>query len=130
MVTALYASLAALWIYYLALKVIKVRRKERIAYGDQKIDALIKARSAHSNAVENSLIILLLLFALEFNGAPIILIHIVGVLFLIGRVFHAQAMLEFNLKKRTFSMVLTLLVALFLVVANLIYLPYEKLFSF
>ena len=130
MVTALYASLAALWIYYLALKVIKVRRKERIAYGDQKIDALIKARSAHGNAVENSLIILLLLFALEFNGAPIILIHIVGVLFLIGRVFHAQAMLEFNLKKRTFSMVLTLLVALFLVVANLIYLPYEKLFSF
>jgi len=130
MVTALYASLAALWIYYLALKVIKARRKNKVAYGDQKVDALIKARAAHSNAVENSLIILLLLFALEFNGAPVFWIHIFGVLFLIARVFHAQAMLEFNLKKRTFSMVLTLSVALFLVVANLLYLPFEKLFSF
>ena len=129
MITAFYASLAALWIYSLTFKVIKARRKNKVAFGDNQVDELLRARSAHSNAVENSLIILLLLFALEFNGGYTWLIHLFGLTLLIGRYIHGNAMLAHDLKKRVLGMQFTVFTALGLVISNLLFLPYAKLFS-
>jgi len=130
MISAFYALLAALWIYLLTFNVIKARRRNKVAYGDNQVDELIRARAAHSNAVENSLIILVLLFALELNGAYAWLIHGFGITLLIGRILHAKAMLANTMKNRVLGMQLTIFTAIGLVISNIIFLPYDKLFSF
>lgn len=42
MITALYAALAALWIYFLTFKVIKARRTHKVPYGDNRVDENIR----------------------------------------------------------------------------------------
>ena len=130
MLTALYASLAALWIYFLTFKVIKARRTYRVAYGDNQVEELIRARSAHTNAIENSLIILVLLFMLELNGGNLWLIHLFGISLIVGRLIHGKAMLAHNLKQRVLGMQFTIFAAIGLIISNLIFLPYGKLFLF
>ena len=78
MITSLYASLSALLIVRLSLSVIKLRRKNRISVGDGGNEELQLAIRTHSNAVEYIPITLLLLLMLELNGAPKILIHLLG----------------------------------------------------
>lgn len=130
MISALYAALIALWIYTLTFKVIKARRTNKVAYGDNQVDELIRARAAHSNAVENSLLILVLLFALELNGGFVWLIHLFGVALLAGRMIHGKAMLANDLKKRVLGMQITIFTGMGLIIANLVFLPFEKLFLF
>ncbi|MGZ8239642.1 MAG: MAPEG family protein, partial [Methylobacter sp.] len=90
MITAIYASLSALLIVRLSLSVIKLRRKNRVSVGDGGNEALQLAIRAHSNAVEYIPIALMLLLMLELNGAPKILIHILGATLLTGRILHAM----------------------------------------
>lgn len=85
--------------------------------------------AAQSNAVEYIPIALLLLFVLEDNGANVMLVHILGFLLIIGRVIHAQALLTGNLRTRVLGMQITIWVIVGLAIANLIFLPYEKLIS-
>ena len=130
MVSALYTVLAATWIYFLTLKVIKMRRSNKVPFGDNNVDALVRARAAHSNAVENSLIIIILLFTLELNGGYIWLIHLWGITFMIGRFIHGNAMLAHDLKKRVLGMRFTIFTGVSLIISHLFFLPYDKLFSF
>ena len=92
MITSLYTSLSALLIVWLSLSVIKLRRKNRISIGDGGIEELQLAIRTHSNAVEYIPIALLLLLTLELNGAPKILIHLLGATLIIGRIFHAMGL--------------------------------------
>jgi len=78
MITSLYASLLALLVVRLSLSVIKLRRKNRIIVGDGGNEELQLAIRTHANALEYIPITLLLLLTLELNGAPKILIHILG----------------------------------------------------
>lgn len=130
MISALYAALVSLWIYTLTFKVIKARRKNKVAYGDNDVDELVRTRSAHANAVENSMVILVLLFALEFNGGYVWLIHLFGIALLIGRLLHGKAMLAYDLKKRVLGMQFTIFTGIGLIIANLIFLPFEQLLTF
>ncbi|MBA5761324.1 MAPEG family protein [Vibrio sp. 404] len=127
MITALYASLLALLMMWLAVQVIKQRHKSRVAYADGGIDELKIARSAQGNAAEYIPITLILLALIEHNGANVLLIHGLGILFLVGRVIHAKAILAENIKGRVTGMKLTFAVMFALVVLNLIYLPFDKL---
>lgn len=130
MIAALYASIITVWIYFLTFKVIKARQKNKVAYGDNNVDELLIARSTHSNAVENSIIILILLLLLELNGGYLWLVHLFGITLLVGRFLHANGMLKQALKKRVLGMQLTIFTAAGLVISNIIFLPYDKLFSF
>jgi len=127
MTSAIYASISAVIIGWLALNVVKLRRKHRINIGDGDNKELMCAREAHYNAVENIPITLLLLFALEFNGAALILVHLFGLAFITGRIFHARAMIDKNLKRRVIGMQVTFYTILGLAIANVLYLPYEKI---
>jgi uncharacterized protein len=100
MITSLYASLSALLIVRLTLSVIKLRRKNRISVGDGGNEELQLAIRTHANAVEYIPIALLLLLKLELNGAPKILIPILGSTLLIGRIIHAMGLSAKNLNKR------------------------------
>ncbi|HHX8331687.1 MULTISPECIES: MAPEG family protein [Vibrio] len=127
MITALYASILAILIIWLAVQVIKQRRLNQIAYADGGVEALQIARSAQSNATEYIPITLILMALLESNSAYPTWIHLTGIIFVIGRIIHARGILKEDLKRRVRGMQVTFLVILSLVVLNMIYLPYDKL---
>ncbi|CAM2787052.1 MAPEG family protein [Vibrio mytili] len=127
MITALYACILACLLIWLAIQVIKQRRANKVVYADGGVDALIIARSAQSNASEYVPITLILMALLEYNGAAPVWIHLTGVIFVIGRIMHAKAILQDRLKGRVKGMQLTFLIMASLVVLNLIFLPYDKM---
>ncbi|WP_282150098.1 MAPEG family protein [Vibrio diabolicus] len=121
MITALYASILAILIIWLAVQVIKQRRLNQVAYADGGVEALQIARSAQIP------ITLILMALLESNSAYPTWIHLTGIIFVIGRIIHARGILKEDLKRRVRGMQVTFLVILSLVVLNMIYLPYDKL---
>jgi uncharacterized membrane protein YecN with MAPEG domain len=122
MITSIYASLSALLIVRLSVAVIKLRRKNRVSVGDGGNEELQLAIRTHSNAVEYIPIALLLLLTLELNGAPQILIHILGVTLLTGRILHAMGLSAKDLKKRVLGMRITIYLIICLAVLNILFL--------
>ena len=129
MITALYASLLMLLIIWLTFEVIKQRRNGQVAYADGGVKALQIARSAHGNAIETIPISLILMLLLEFNEGSIYLIHIAGLMLVVGRILHGTGILKENMTKRKFGMIMTLLSQVTLVICNFIYIPYGQLIS-
>lgn len=127
MITALYASILAGLLVGLAFQVIKQRRINHVAYSDGGVKALQIARSAQGNASDYIPITLILMALLEYNGAQPVWIHLTGIIFVIGRLIHAVAIIKESFKGRVKGMQLTFLVIAALMVLNLIYLPYGKL---
>jgi hypothetical protein len=127
MITALYACVLAVLLVWLAIQVIKQRRVNKVAYADGGVEALKIVRTAQSNASEYVPITLILMALLEFNGAKPVWIHLTGVIFVIGRIIHARGILKESFQGRVKGMQLTFLIIASLVVLNLIYLPYGKL---
>ena len=126
MITSIYTSLAALLIVRLTLSVIKLRRKNRISVGDGGNEELQLAIRTHANAVEYIPITLLLLLTLELNGAPKILIHILGSTLLIGRIFHAMGLPAKNLQKRVLGMQITIYLLIALAILNILFLAFAE----
>lgn len=127
MITALYASVLAVLLVWLAIQVIKQRRVNKVAYADGGVESLQIVRTAQSNASEYIPITLILMALLELNGAKPVWVHLTGVIFVIGRIIHARGILKQSFKGRVKGMQLTFLIIAALVVLNLIYLPYDKL---
>ncbi|EGA71622.1 glutathione S-transfersae-like protein [Vibrio sinaloensis DSM 21326] len=127
MVTALYASILAALMIWLSIQVIKQRRKAQVKYADGGVDALQVARSAHGNAVDYVPITLIMMALLEYNGASLWMVHLCGVAFIIGRIMHAKSILADKLKGRITGMKLTYLVMVALIVLNIVYLPFERM---
>ncbi|TKF05160.1 MAPEG family protein [Vibrio kanaloae] len=128
MITALYAALLTVLMIWLAIEVIKQRRINLIAHADGGVESLQVVRSAQSNAMDYIPITVILMGFLEMNGANVWFIHVLGVAFLLGRVIHAKGILAKNLKGRKVGMVLTLICMISLIVLNLVYLPFDKMF--
>lgn len=121
MITSIYASLLALLIVRLSLSVIKLRRRNRIIVGDGGNEELQLAIRTHANALEYIPITLLLLLTLELNGAPKILIHILGSTLLVGRIFHAVGFPAKNLKRRVLGMQITIYLLIALAMLNILF---------
>jgi len=126
MITSIYASLAVLLIVRLSISVIKLRRKNRITVGDGGNEELQLAIRTHSNAVEYIPIALLLLLTLELNGAPKILIHLLGATLIIGRIFHAMGLPAKNLKRRVLGMQITIYLLIALAILNILFLAFSE----
>ena len=129
MVSALYASIFTLIIVWLSLNVIKNRRRHKISLGDGGIEELQIAIGTQANAVEYLSFALILLFALELNNANVWLVHCFGMAFIVGRWFHARGLYLKRLKHRVLGMQITIFCLVGLAIANLIYLPYGKIFN-
>ena len=115
MTSVLYASLLALFIVWLSLNVIGKRRQYHISTGHG------------DNHTLNIPIALLLLFALEVNGAHQLVVHGLGLAFVAGRLIHARGLLTEVLSIRVLGMKITLYTLIALAIINLVYLPYIKL---
>lgn len=130
MITSIYASLSALLIARLSLAVIKLRRKNRVSVGDGGNEQLQLAIRTHANAVEYIPITLLLLLMLELNGAPTILIHVLGGTLLVGRILHSMGLPEKDFKKRVLGMQITIYLLIGLAILNILFLAFAGALKF
>ena len=130
MITSIYTSLSALVIVKLAVSIIKLRRKNQVSIGDGGNEALQLAIRTHANAVEWIPIALLLLLTLELNGAPAILIHILGTTLLIGRILHALGLPAKDFKKRVLGMQITIYLLIGLAILNILFLAFAGMLKF
>ena len=118
--TSIYAGLCGLLMAWLALQTIKVRRANKVRLGDGGVFELQSAIRAHGNFAEYMPITIILLFLLEHNGAPVLVIHVIGTAFIVGRWVHAQGLLKNDLRKRVTGMGFTLNILIGLAVANIV----------
>lgn len=81
----LYAGLFIL----LKVNVGRVRSAEKIIFGDGANERLQRAQRVQGNAVEDVPVTLIGIVGLGVLSAPVLLIHGLGALFLIGRILHA-----------------------------------------
>ena len=94
MITALYASLLALWFVFLSMRVIALRGNPMFAFlilGASPDDMLERAVRAHGNLAEYTPIMLILLYLLETLPAASVTqttLHMLGGAFLLGRLMH------------------------------------------
>ena len=109
MITAFYASLLGLIYIKLSKNIIKLRRKYKVSLGHNNHSDLEQAIRAHANFAEFVPIGLILLVCLEVNKIHFIVVLLLGGLFFIGRIFHAQSFLkdEIDLPLRVKGMQLT-----------------------
>lgn len=129
MVSVIYAAVLALLIAWLALRVVARRRGLKVSVGDGGIKELQYAIGAHANATQYIPIVLILLMALEYNGASKWLVHLFGIAAVAGRALHARGMLTRDFGPRVLGMQVTIYTIVGLVMANLVFVPYESLFA-
>lgn len=87
-----YIALLALGIIPLAVRVIRIRRKELIGIGDGGNRALAKAIRAHANYAEYAPFGLALLLALPLAACPAWSVHLAGLCLVTGRAAHAAGL--------------------------------------
>jgi uncharacterized membrane protein YecN with MAPEG domain len=125
-IVPLYAALLALLFVALSIRVIKTRRQERVAIGDGDNPRLRRAIGVHNNFAQYVPLALLLLAFVELAAAPILLVHILCLMLLIGRCVHAYGVSQDseNYRLRSIGIWLTFasiaLAALYLLVTTLI----------
>jgi uncharacterized membrane protein YecN with MAPEG domain len=119
MITSLYAAPLALLIVWLSLRVIRLRRSNKVRLGDGGVSDLQVAIRAHGNATEYIPLSLILLALLEFGGANALAVHAGGMALVAGRLIHARGLLTDTLRYRVLGMQFTLFTLIGLAVANL-----------
>jgi uncharacterized membrane protein YecN with MAPEG domain len=90
-VTPLYAALLALWLLVLSLRVIQARRAAHVSLGTGGNAKLERAIRGQANFVEYVPAALLMLLILELARFSIYVLHLLGLLLLIGRLLHGYA---------------------------------------
>ena len=124
-VVPFYAALLALLFVALSIRVIKTRRQERVAIGDGDNPRLRRVIGVHNNFAQYVPLALLLLTFVELAAAPLLLVHFLCLLLLIGRCVHAYGVSQDseNYRLRMVGMRLTFasiaLAALYLLFATL-----------
>lgn len=108
-VTALYAGLMGLWMLILGFEVMRRRRRFDVSYGGGGQPALEQAMRAHGNACEYIPIALILLAVAESMGAPARMLHLLGLMLVLGRLLHGWYFLTgaTRLSARILGMLLT-----------------------
>ncbi|APZ07011.1 MULTISPECIES: MAPEG family protein [Kosakonia] len=129
MVSALYAVLGALLLVKFASDVIRLRMQYRVSFGDGGFSELQNAMRIHGNAVEYIPVALILLLFMEMNGAQNWMVHLCGIMLIVGRLMHYYGLHHRLVYWRRYGMGATLCSLLLMVLANVWYMPWELVFS-
>ncbi|HEX4937551.1 MAG TPA: MAPEG family protein [Candidatus Kapabacteria bacterium] len=129
LLTAYYASLMAIILVYLAVRVTLCRRRFQIGLGDggnQELSVLIRA---HANALENIPFTLVLMLLAELNGLAPAYLHAAGIALLVSRLAHAYGFIVARgayARARAFGILVNWILLLALAFANvgLVYAQY------
>lgn len=91
-ITGLYAAFGALLMFLLAARVMQLRHRHSVGLGAGGDESLARAIRAHANAVEYLPIALLLLLILELDQTRAWLLHVFGIVLIVGRILHAMGL--------------------------------------
>ena len=121
-IAGLYIALNALLFVWLTLRVIAVRRRERISLGDSDNSNLRKRIRSQANFAETAPLALIGLLALAALQAAPLALHLFGGGLTLGRLLHSHGMMQKAAigPARPVGMLMTLLV----IVGQAIYLAY------
>jgi uncharacterized membrane protein YecN with MAPEG domain len=92
----IHAALLLFMTIALAILVIRQRRRASIGVGDGGDKALARAIRAHGNFAENAPFAIGAYILLALGGASATLIHVLGAIFLAGRVAHAAGLSHYE----------------------------------
>lgn len=118
------AAAAALVNLWLSMRVGRVRVKEQVMVGDGGNDRVMRRMRAHSNYVENTPFVLILIALLEISCGQSMWLWGAGGIYLIGRVAHAYGM-DGNMPARSIGTLITMVTLLGLAIGA-IYTTYAK----
>ncbi|PCH94895.1 MAG: glutathione S-transferase [Rhodobacteraceae bacterium] len=90
----LYTGLLGLIFTWQLVNISKVRMKEGVFMGDKGNVRVIRAMRGQANFVENVPLILIMLMIMAAAGTPILLIHALGVVLVIGRFLHGYHFIQ------------------------------------
>lgn len=123
-VTTLIGCILAALFIHLSFGVIHLRRQHKVGLGSGGFDDLERAIRAQGNFAEYVPIALILLACLEFNGAPLWLIAVLGMALVAGRVIHAKGINQPppHFSNRVIGMKFTITTLILLIVLNLAWL--------
>jgi uncharacterized membrane protein YecN with MAPEG domain len=88
-VTALYAGIILLLLLVLAVPISRLRGKTRIGLGDGGNPDLARAIRTHANLSEWGVPVLFLMLVAELNRAPVVMLHVAGIVLVAARLLHA-----------------------------------------
>jgi uncharacterized protein len=91
-VSAVYIALIILMAIVLTVLVILQRRSKLVGIGDGGDKTIARMIRVHGNFAENAPYVMALLILLPMLGAGSLVIHLVGGLFLLGRIGHAYGL--------------------------------------
>ena len=91
-VSPLYIGLAAILLIVLSGRVMQLRYRHRVGLGDGGQPDLVRAIRVQANFVEYVPVALLLLLCVDLVGDPKWIVHVLGILLLVGRVLHAYGL--------------------------------------
>lgn len=120
-ITSLFASLLALYFVRLAFAVIRLRKANKVALGAGGVAELEGAIRAHGNFAEYVPLGLILLGLFESHSVHPTFVAVLGGLFALGRILHAQALSKANLKLRVRGMMLTFSTLVTLAIVNIVF---------
>jgi len=130
-VTAVVAATLAFIFIKLSFNVIELRKMHKVSIGSSGVDALERAMRAHANFAEYVPLGLVLIASLELNGAPWMLVAVVGLFLVLGRYFHAKGMHDDGLsfEHRATGMKFTLVGLALSAFANVVWVAYTLIVS-
>lgn len=115
-VSPLYIGLAALLLLALSTRVMQLRGKYKVGIGDGGHQELALAIRVQANFVEYVPIALLLLLCVDLVGDAKWIVHLLGIVLLVGRILHAQGLSRSE--GRTFGRAVGTLLTLIVIVAG------------
>lgn len=102
LILAPYAGILALFYVWLSARIPGFRRRHQKSLGVTEDDRFLRAVRAQANFGEYAPFGLLLLYLLASLDAPAILLHLLGILLILGRALHAYSLLIVEPAKGTY----------------------------
>ena len=106
-ITSIYAGVLAILLVVLSMRVVNVRKAERVSLGHGESGLLLKRVRSHANCAEYAPLGIILIGLVEAQGAPAAAVHALGLALVASRLLHPFAIEKTNFKLRTISMATT-----------------------
>jgi len=111
---AFYSGLLGLMLVAMIFAIIRLRWKYKVSIGDGGEKVLAKAMRGQANFVETVAIGLILLMLIALSGAPVWVVHLMGLALLAGRLLHASVFfMGAHFRLRQLGMVITIFYLIF-----------------
>jgi len=88
-IVGIYAALNTFILLWISIATGRLRARHKVSIGDGGVPHLVRILRGHANAIENMPMFFLLLAVAAVMAAPAWLLHLLGLVFTIGRVIHA-----------------------------------------